>query len=131
MKRVLIIEDDEGMRSLLKDFLEEEGYAADVAKDGLEVFRKISQGAFDLVITDIRMPGISGLDILSAIKKFQPELSVIIITAFGGEEVYQRSLARGADGYLEKPIHFDKLRTLINDLVSAKVKGNEGTNLPT
>ena len=131
MARVLIVEDDEGMRSLLKDFLEGEGYTADVANDGLEVFRKISAGAFDLVITDIRMPGLSGLDILSAIKKFQPQLPVIVITAFGGEEVYHRSLARGADGYLEKPIHFDKLRTLINDLVSAKVKRNEGTNLPT
>ena len=126
MKRVLIIEDDEGMGSLLKDFLEEEGYAADVANDGLEVFRKISQGAFDLVITDIRMPGLSGLDILSAIKKFQPQLPVIVLTAFGGEEVHRRSIARGADGYLEKPIHFDKLRARIHDLVSAKEKIEEG-----
>ncbi len=96
-----------------------------MANDGLEVFRKISSGSFDLVITDIRMAGLSGLDILSAIKKFQPRLPVIVVTAFGGEEVCRRSMARGADGYLEKPVHFDKLRTLVHDMVSAKDKGRE------
>jgi len=68
------------------------------------------------------MPGLTGWDVLSAVKKFQFEIPVIVITAFGGEDVYRRSMARGADGYLEKPIHFHKLRTLILDLVSSKEK---------
>lgn len=120
MARILIIEDDKEMRSLLEDFLKDEGYEADSANNGSEAFGRLAQEPFDLVITDIRMPGLTGLDILSAVKKFQPELPVIVITAFGGEEVYRRSMARGADGYLEKPIHFYKLRNLIQELVSPK-----------
>lgn len=122
MARILIIEDDEEMRSLLEDFLKDEGYETDSANSGSEAFGKLAQEPFDLVITDIRMPGLSGLDILSAVKKFQMEIPVIVITAFGGEQVYRRSIARGADGYLEKPIHFHKLRNLIQELVSPKEK---------
>ena len=118
MARILIIEDDEEMRSLLEDFLKDEGYEADSADNGSEAFGRLAQEPFDLVITDIRMPGLTGLDILSSVKKFQPKLPVIVITSFGGEEVYRRSMARGADGYLEKPIHFHKLRTLIHEMVS-------------
>jgi DNA-binding response OmpR family regulator len=122
MARILIIEDDQEMRSLLEDFLKDEGYEADSAHDGLEALAKLAQESFDLLITDIRMPGLNGLDILSAVKKFQFEMPVIVITAFGGEEVFRRSIARGADGYLEKPIRFHKLRNLIQELVSPKRK---------
>jgi len=124
--RILIIEDDEEMRSLLKDFLEDEGYEADSADNASEGLRKVGLQPFDLVITDIRMPGLTGLDILSAVKKFQPAMPVIVITAFGGEEVYHRSIARGADGFLEKPIHFRRLKSLIHDLISPKKKMKEG-----
>ena len=91
----------------------------------LRPLANLPEKPFDLVITDIRMPGLTGLDILSAVKKFQPEMPVIVITAFGGEEVYRRSMARGADGYLEKPIHFHKLKTLIQDGPPKKKKGKE------
>jgi YesN/AraC family two-component response regulator len=83
---------------------------------------KLAKEPFDLVITDIRMPGLTGFDILSAIKKLELGMPVIVITAFGGDEVYRRSMAREADGYLEKPIHFQKLKGLIQELVSSKEK---------
>ena len=131
MARILIIEDDKEMRSLLEDFLKDEGYEADSANSGSEAFGKLAREPFDLVITDIRMPGLTGLDILSAVKKFQLEIPVIVITAFGGEEVYRRSMARGADGYLEKPIHFNKLRSLIHDLIFPKKDGErKGKDMP-
>jgi DNA-binding NtrC family response regulator len=122
MIRILIIEDDEEMRFLLKDFLSEEGYEADSAHNGSEALLKLAKEPFDLVITDIRMPGLTGFDILSAIKKLELGMPVIVITAFGGDEVYRRSMAREADGYLEKPIHFQKLKGLIQELVSSKEK---------
>ena len=122
MARILVIEDDEEMRSLLKDFLSDEGYEADSAHNGSEALLRLARDLFDLVITDLRMPGLTGFDILSAIKKLELGMPVIVITAFGGEEVYRRSMARGADGYLEKPIHFQKLKGLIQELVSSKEK---------
>lgn len=122
MARILIIEDDVEMKSLLKDFLEEEGFETDSAINGSDGLRKLARERFDLIITDIRMPGLTGLDILPGIKKLQPEASIIVITAFGSEEMYRRSLGRGAAGYLEKPIHFHKLKSLIQELVSPKEK---------
>ena len=118
--RILIVEDDEEMRSLLKDFLADEGYEADSARNGSEALLKLAKESFDLVITDIRMPGLTGFDILSAIKKLELGMPVIVITAFGGEEIFQRSMARGADGYLEKPIYFPRLKHLIHELIPAK-----------
>jgi len=121
-KRILIVEDDEEMRSLLKDFFMEEGFEIDAVSNGSEAFRRLVKEPFDLVITDIRMPGLTGLDILPGIKKLQPETSIIVITAFGSEEVHRRAFERGATAYLEKPIHFHKLRELINEVVSSKEK---------
>ena len=86
----------------------------------LNGLHELAKEHFDLVMTDIRMPGLTGLDILPIIKRLQPEASVIVITAFGNEEVYRRSFEKGAAGYLEKPIHTDKLRTLVHEMVSPK-----------
>ena len=116
-KRILIVEDDAEMRSLLKDFFEEDGFEIDSVSNGSEAFRKIAREPFDLIITDIRMPGLTGLDILPGIKKLQPEVSIIVITAFGSEEVRRKALERGATAYLEKPILFNKLRTLVHEVV--------------
>lgn len=116
-KRILVVEDDEEMRSLLKDFFEEDGFEIDSVGNGSEAFRKLSKESFDLIITDIRMPGLTGLDILPGIKKLQPEVSIIVITAFGSEEVRRKALERGATAYLEKPILFNKLRTLVHEVV--------------
>ena len=124
--RILIIEDDEEMRALLKDSLLEEGVEADSATNGSEALRKLVKESFDLVITDIRMPGLTGLDILPVIKRLQPNASVIVITAFGSEEVYRRSFEKGAAGYLEKPIHMERLKTLVHEMVSPKERMARG-----
>lgn len=116
--RILIIEDDEEMRSLLKDLLEDEGYQADSANNGSEAFRKLAREHFDLVITDIRMPGLTGLDILPGIRRLQAGIPIIVITAFGSEEVHRRALERGATTYLEKPVHIHQLRELIHQMIS-------------
>jgi len=119
-KKILIIEDDEEMTSLLKEFLNEEGYETDSVDNGSEAYRRLVKEDFDLIITDIRMPGLTGLDILPGVRKLQPEAPIIVMTAFGSEEVYHKVLERGATAYLEKPIHLDHLRNLIEEMVSSK-----------
>jgi len=121
-KRILVVEDDEEMRSLLKDFIEAEGFEMDSVSNGSEAFRILVRELFDLVITDIRMPGLTGLDILPGIKKLQPEAPIIVITAFGSEEVHRRAIERGATAYLEKPLHFHELKTMIHEIISSKAK---------
>ena len=120
MIRIMIIEDDEEMRSLLKDFPEEEGFETDSVSNGADALRKLSKDHFDLVITDIRMPGLTGLDILPRIRRLKPETPIIVITAYGSDDVRRRSLERGATTYLEKPIHLSKLRTVIREMALRK-----------
>jgi len=123
---VLIIEDDEEMRSLLKDFFLEEGFETDSISSGQDAFGKLAAKRYDLVVTDVRMPGLTGLDILPRIKKIQPEIAVIVITAFGAEGVRRKAFERGASGYLEKPIHFQELRGLVHRVVFRREKRAEG-----
>jgi two-component system response regulator AtoC len=120
--KILIIEDDDEMRSLLKDFIKEEGYEADSVNNGSEAFLKLTKEHFNLIITDVRMPGLTGLDILPGIRKLQPEASIIVITAFGSKEVYLKAIERGATAYLEKPILLNNLRALIHQIVFSKEK---------
>ncbi len=118
--RILIIEDDEEMRSLLEDYLEEEGFEINSVGNGSEAFRILVREIFDVVITDIRMPGLTGLEIIPGVRKLQPETSIIVITAIGSEEVHQKAIQRGADSYLEKPLRFQELGRMIHELLSSK-----------
>ena len=120
MVRIMIIEDDEEMRSLLKDFLEEEGLETDSVNNGADALGKLSKDHFDLILTDIRMPGLTGLDILPRIRRLKPKTPIIVMTAYGSDDVRRRSLERGATAYLEKPILLTQLRTLIREMVSRK-----------
>jgi DNA-binding NtrC family response regulator len=120
MDRIMIIEDDEEMRSVLKDFFEEEGFEIDSASNGVDALRILSKDHFDLIITDIRMPGLTGLDILPRIKSLEPETPIVVITAYGGDDVRRRSIERGATTYLEKPIRLSHLRTLVREVVSRR-----------
>ena len=122
MIRIMIIEDDEAMRSLLEDFFEEEGFETDSASNGADALRILSKDPLDLIVTDIRMPGLTGLDILPRLRRLKPETPIIVMTAFGSEDVRRRSLERGATTYLEKPIHLSQLRTLIHEMISEKEK---------
>ena len=122
MARILIIDDDQEMRSLLKEFFEGEGFETHEASNGLEGLKTLRRESFDFIITDIRMPGLTGLDILPGIRKLQPQAFIIAITAFGSEQVNRESLARGATAYLEKPIHFNRLKKLIHEMVSSREK---------
>ncbi len=118
------------MRSLLKDFLEEEGFETDSASNGSDALCKLVKEPFDLIITDIRMPGLTGLDILPGIKRLQPTTPVLVITAFGSEEVCRRSFERGATGFLEKPIRISELKAFIREMrfPSEKMAGDRGVS---
>lgn len=121
-KRMLVIEDDEEMRSMLKDFLEEEGLEIESARDALEAFHKLGVQSFDLILTDLRMPGSSGLDIIPRIKRLRPETSIVVITASGSEDIHRKAIERGATLYLEKPLRFPELRANIEKIIFSKIE---------
>jgi DNA-binding response OmpR family regulator len=112
--RILVIDDDEGMRTLLKDFLEEEGFETECASSGFDALQEVAGRHFDLIITDIGMPGLTGLDILPKIRRLRPGAPIIVMSSFASRHVRRRSLEEGAMGCLEKPIRIEKLRKLVH-----------------
>ncbi len=132
--RIMIIEDDEEMRFSLNDFLKQEGHEADSAPDGSDAFRKLAQEPFDIVITGIRKPGLAGLDILPAIKRLQPEASLIFIRGFGSKDLHPPSSEGGASDNLGKPVYFEQLKKLIQEvednLPQRKIDKRTRLNLP-
>jgi DNA-binding NtrC family response regulator len=113
-KSSLVVDDDELIRSFLSTILREEGHRVEEARNGKEGLSKLSEGEFDLIITDLRMPGISGLDFMREGKKERPEPRWIIITAFGSIGNAVEAMKAGASDYLTKPFKSpDELRHVI------------------
>ncbi len=102
MKRILIIEDDESIAEIQKDYLEISGYKADVSRDGTDGLKKYNEGGYDLVILDLMIPGISGFDILQKIAD-DKKIPVIIVSARDEEISKIKGLNMGADDYITKP----------------------------
>ncbi|MFO8240723.1 MAG: response regulator [Dissulfuribacterales bacterium] len=115
-KRILVIEDDQQVRSMLKDYLTYLGYEVVTASDGLEGLKEIKAGDYNLVVTDITMPYVSGIGIITVIKQNQPDIPVIAITGYGyhAEEL---AIEKKADRILPKPFEIKELKKAIENLL--------------
>ena len=108
-KAILVADDDASIRSLLGQLLQDEGYAVQEAATGVEVVEKVKENAPDLVIMDVRMPELDGIEALSRVKAASPRTSVLIMTAFGGSNAAIRAMELGAFDYVTKPFELDKI----------------------
>ncbi|MFO0551291.1 MAG: sigma-54 dependent transcriptional regulator [Polyangiaceae bacterium] len=108
-KKILIVDDEPSARSGLEKLLRQEGYEVVSAADGASAMVKLDENAPDVVITDLRMPGVDGIELVSKIHEAQPALPVIVVTAFGDVTSAVRAMKVGADDYLTKPVDFDVL----------------------
>lgn len=109
-ERVLIVEDDESLRELLVEELQDAGYLALEAADAVAAQKVLAQHEVRLIISDLRLPGASGLDLLQSVRQQPNSPGFIIITAFGTVEQAVDALKQGADDFLTKPIKLDHLR---------------------
>lgn len=106
---VLIIEDGQSQREMLHDFLAGEGCLAAVAGSGEEGIETVKNGHFDVILLDYKMPGMNGMEVLQAVKSINPEIDVIMMTAFGTIETAVSAMKSGAADYITKPIDLDDL----------------------
>lgn len=127
-KKVLIVDDEEILTWIMSKTLskDKKRYEVLVANDGNKALEIMQTVPVDLVITDIRMPGMSGLDLLEEIREKYPETKVIIMTAYGNPEVQKEANERGCLHYLEKPFKIEDLRNLILDAIKVNKKGFVG-----
>jgi DNA-binding NtrC family response regulator len=113
-KRILVVDDDERMRSFLSSVLREEGYGVEEARNGTEGLAKLPGSDFELVITDLRMPDMSGLALMQEGKKARPDVRWILITAYGSIGSAVEAMKAGAADYLTKPFRDpDELRRVV------------------
>lgn len=107
--RLLIIEDEPSLRNQLKQYLEKEGYAVDVAEDGEAGFFMGREYSFDLAIVDLGLPKMSGIDVIKKWREINKKFPVLILTARGNWQDKVEGLESGADDYLVKPFHHEEL----------------------
>jgi len=110
---ILVVDDDTAHRTMLRTLVGGWGYAITEADDGEAAIRQVRERAYDLVLMDVRMLKVSGLEALAAIKAINPAIPVVIMTAFSSVETAVAALKEGAHDYLTKPLDFDKLRVTI------------------
>lgn len=108
-RTILVVDDEDSLRRVTQLRLEQAGYSTATAASGEEALRRIDQQPINLVLTDLRMPGMSGLDLLREVKQISPETAVIVITAYGTIESAVQAIKAGAFDYVIKPIQADAL----------------------
>src|SRR3954451_6664973 len=114
MARILVADDEPGLREFLVDSLELDDHTVVPAKDGREAAKLLDERGFDLVLTDLKMPGLDGMALLRKVRAEQPEVEVIMMTAHGTVDNAVEAMKLGAFEYLQKPISGpDELRLLV------------------
>ncbi|MHB8908485.1 MAG: response regulator [Syntrophales bacterium] len=113
MGKILVVDDEVEIVRLLKDFLTSKGYEVATALNGAEALAKVKEIHPDIVLLDLVMPGMHGIDTLKEIKKIDPSIGVIMVTGVVDEELANRAVKLGAFDYIIKPINIDYLETCV------------------
>ena len=117
-KCILIVDDEENSRTGLSKILTKYNYDVITADTGSEALKCLKKKHCDVILTDMRMPGMSGIDLLKKVKEVSPEIGVIIFTAYGEVDSYLEAMNLGAFEYLNKPVKVDELKKVINRVLS-------------
>ncbi|OGP66047.1 MAG: hypothetical protein A3K22_05015, partial [Deltaproteobacteria bacterium RBG_16_42_7] len=112
-KKILIVDDDDELRANLSGILRGKGYHTDEASSGKEAIKKALLGEFDIVLLDLMMPKMSGMDVLTELRKLKPKTKVIMITAFASIDNAVEAIKKGASDYISKPFKIEELHTTI------------------
>lgn len=125
MEKILIIDDNESLRYTLENVLEEHGFSAKSVEDGLQAIEEIRTKNYDLVICDMKMPKMDGMQILTEIKSFDPDMPFIILTAFGDIKNAVEAIKQGANDYLTKPFDNEDMVITIRKALEMKYLNKE------
>jgi len=119
---LLIVDDNASVRRLLFEIISDEGYKVETAGSGTETIRMVNSNMPSLILLDVKMPGMSGLETLEKLKVHAPDLPVIMMTAYSEMDACQEAKNRGlVREYLKKPFEIDELRFLIRNIMPEKI----------
>jgi two-component system response regulator PilR (NtrC family) len=129
--RILVVDDEQSMREFLEIFFRREGFDVVTTGDVDSALVAVESDDFDVVISDVKMPGRTGLDLLQAVKEMSPETVVIMITAFATTETAIAAMKQGAYDYVTKPFKVDELRLVVEKALEKKLLTLENRRLRT
>lgn len=115
-RKILIVDDNKELCMNLSDILELKGCKAVIANDGYQAIEAVKDDNFNVVLLDIKMPGMNGVDVLKILRKIVPDLVIVMITAFADDISYKEDLKDMNLKIIEKPINIDKLLAIIGDI---------------
>jgi DNA-binding NtrC family response regulator len=124
LRSILVVDDEEALRTVLSSELSSEGYNVETASDGDEAITILGGKPFDLVLLDIKMPRVDGFEVLKFIKKNSPQVKVIMLTAFADLKNAIESKKLGAEDFISKPYDLVDLLTTIERVLSDHLKNN-------
>ena len=127
--RVLVVDDERSMRELLSIVLRREGYDVTVAENGRVAVERLEQARFDLLISDIKMPDMSGVEVLRAAKRIDPDIVGVMITAFASADTAIEAMRLGAHDYLSKPFDVDELKIKVRNALEQRQLRHENVLL--
>ena len=120
MKRILVIDDDRFVREGLGELLKNRGYFVDTAEDGYEAQQKVGENEYDLILLDLILPGLSGLETLKRLQIERPLANVVAMTAYSADEMMAKAIAEGAKKCFTKPININILENMLEEVVTAQ-----------
>lgn len=117
--RILIVDDEASVREVLSEMLASEGYETEQARDGDDALARIHARDFDLVVLDIMMPKVNGLEVIEGIKRSKPGLKIVVLSAIGkyDEKFFDVVLGNAVDARIEKPVQMGRLLDLVAGLL--------------
>ena len=127
--KVLIVDDEKSMRDFMEIMLTKEGYDVDKAECGSDAIDKSSENRYDLIIADMMMPGMTGLELLKKVKSRRPEQDFIVMTAFASVDTAIEAMKEGALDYITKPFKVDEIKLVINKSINNKKLSEENEQL--
>ncbi len=115
--RVLVVDDQKGVRRLLEELFKKEGYEVNVAVDGRDSIEKVKANTPDIILMDMKMPNMNGLEASEEIIKYDSNIPIIMMTAYGEMEIVQKALEVGVRQYITKPFDIIDLRNLVRSVL--------------
>jgi len=127
--RILVVDDDVFVRDVVQKFLSEQGYSVITANDGHEAIRYLRLEYISLVLTDLRMPGVDGLEVLRTAIHINPKIAVVILTAYGTLDTALEAVKEGAYDYIAKPFVMQQLLMVVRNAYNVAILMNENEKL--
>lgn len=124
--RILVVDDQAGIRRLLYEAFTEQGYEVDLAAGGVEAMEKVSCVTPDVMLLDMKMPGMNGIETLQEIKKINDSILVVMMTAYGELEIVNEAVKLGIKEYVTKPFDINELRDIVKKLLTENCKKQVG-----